>query len=242
MLEQAHDNYNIITSIRERAEEFVKMAKEQVESKKKEHNDTEKRVLKVQQDLDALNATLRQIEQYNEEMKSEISVTRRATYRAEESIQNMEKEKKQQDVFIDTLTDQLKNLQDTLALYEAQIVSQRQETQTAKETLKDAAQEMEEVEYEKKQLLTEWKSTLISIQKRDEALQAINNALTQQTEKQMAVEAEIAGYKAEIAKEQARNEQLTIVKERAENEIRFMEEQIKSSKAEQERLMERLRL
>jgi hypothetical protein len=56
-----------------------------------------------QVELDRLGATLRQVEEYNERVKGEIAVTRRATYAAEEAISKMEKEKKEQDLLIDQL-------------------------------------------------------------------------------------------------------------------------------------------
>lgn len=48
-----------------------------------------------------------QVELYNEEMKDEILVTRRATYKAEESVSMLEKNKGSQDLFIDRLMDQV---------------------------------------------------------------------------------------------------------------------------------------
>lgn len=57
----------------------------------------------MQRELDRLGSTLRQIEAYNESMKSEIAVTRRAAYAAEEAVQKLEKEKMQQDYLIDDL-------------------------------------------------------------------------------------------------------------------------------------------
>lgn len=48
---------------------------------------------KHSQELDALNETIRQIEQYNEQVKSEIAISRRATYKVEQNIQELEKEK-----------------------------------------------------------------------------------------------------------------------------------------------------
>lgn len=57
----------------------------------------------MQRELDRLGATLRQIEAYNESMKGEIAVTRRAAYAAEEAMQKLEKEKQQQDYLIDDL-------------------------------------------------------------------------------------------------------------------------------------------
>ena len=50
------------------------------------------------------------VEEYNEVMKSEIAVTRRTTYRAEESVVNLEKQKKGQDHLIDTMNEEIKRL------------------------------------------------------------------------------------------------------------------------------------
>lgn len=57
----------------------------------------------VQKELDKLGSTLRQIQAYNDSMKGEIAVTRRAAYAAEEAVQKLEKEKMQQDYLIDDL-------------------------------------------------------------------------------------------------------------------------------------------
>jgi hypothetical protein len=43
-------------------------------------------------------------------MKSEIDVTRRTTYRAEENVVNLEKAKKGQDLLIDTMNEEIKRL------------------------------------------------------------------------------------------------------------------------------------
>ncbi len=41
-------------------------------------------------------------------MKSEIAVTRRTTYRAEENVTNLEKAKKKQDLLIDNMNEEIK--------------------------------------------------------------------------------------------------------------------------------------
>jgi coiled-coil domain-containing protein 40 len=53
---------------------------------------------------------LKQVEEYNEVMKSEIAVTRRTTYRAEENVVNLEKSKKKQDHLIDSMNEEIKRL------------------------------------------------------------------------------------------------------------------------------------
>ena len=58
------------------------------------------------------------MEAYNDQMKGEIAVTRRATYKAEESITQLEGGKRLQDEMIDKLNEQLKRSQEELALNE----------------------------------------------------------------------------------------------------------------------------
>lgn len=54
-----------------------------------------------------------QVEMYNEEMKDEILVTRRATYKAEEAVSGLENDKGRQDLFIDRLMDQARKAKPT---------------------------------------------------------------------------------------------------------------------------------
>lgn len=122
-------------------------------------------VEKFQGELDKLGATLKQIEEYNEQMKSEIAVTRRAAYAAEAAVTKLEKEKMAQDFRIDTLQENLKGAQQQLQLYSAQNEAQKRETRAALETLAEAETEMEGVHFEKKQLLSQWKSSLLAVQK-----------------------------------------------------------------------------
>ena len=82
----------------------------------------------------------RQVEAYNDQMKGEIAVTRRATYKAEESITQLEGGKRLQDEMIDKLNEQLKRSQEELALNEAQLMAQRGEAGAADQTLRDAWQ------------------------------------------------------------------------------------------------------
>ncbi len=81
-----------------------------------------------QKELQRLHATLKQIEAYNEQMKGEIAVTRRAAYAAEEAVQKLEKDKAAQDFLIDELQENMRSLGQQAALYTAQLESQRRET------------------------------------------------------------------------------------------------------------------
>ena len=175
-LEKVHENQSIISQMRESAEDDLTKVRAAYEEKYREAKDHRSKREKFQAELDQLAMTLRQVEAYNEQMKGEIAVTRRATYKAEESITQLEGNKKSQDDLIDKLNEQLKRSQEELALHEAQLIAQRNESGAAEHTLRDAQHEMEAINFEKKQLLQQWRSALLGMQRRDEALQATHSA------------------------------------------------------------------
>ena len=122
-------------------------------------------------ELEGINETIRQMEAYDQQMKSDIAVTRRETYGAEEAISKAEKAKIAQDLYIDRMSEDFKAKSEELALYESRLATQRAEAKQASSTLSEAVKEMEIIQSEKKQLLMQWQSTLVAISKRDEALQ-----------------------------------------------------------------------
>lgn len=154
--ERTHDNYNIVQKYRVDAEKQLEILQKQYEGRKEEADEQLKRVLKAQEELNQLNRTLKQVEDYNEVMKSEIAVTRRTTYRAEENVVNLEKSKKKQDLLIDSMNEEIKRLNEQKTLYQAQLISQKEETAAARNTLKEATIEIEKIIMSKKTLLEDW--------------------------------------------------------------------------------------
>lgn len=70
-------------------------------------------------------ATLQHIEAYNAQMKGDIAVTRRATYKAEADVQRAEAAKIDQDHLIDRMQEQLQGLQQNTALLVGQVLLAR---------------------------------------------------------------------------------------------------------------------
>jgi len=95
-------------------------------TKKREIEELRKKYLKAQEELSKLNRTLKQIAGYNVQMKSEIDVTRRTTYRAEENVVNLEKMKKNQDLLIDMMNEEIKRLTERKTILTAQLISQKE--------------------------------------------------------------------------------------------------------------------
>merc|ERR1719158_1701971 len=208
-LEQLHDKYAMVQSKRLEDDEKLRQKTMDYERKKQEVDDSLKRLNKAQDELNQLDITLRQVEEYNEQMKAEIQVTRRATYKAEDHIKGIEKVKGKQDLLIDKMNEDVKRMTEQKALLEAQLVAQKQETEASVATLREASREMEAIEFEKKQLMQQWRSSLIGMQRRDEALQNVQQALDDQTEQELGIENEIRGLQMSVKKEQERHEQLS---------------------------------
>jgi hypothetical protein len=146
----------------------------QVFKERKDQLDVEeKKVEHAKAELEGINETIRQMEAYDRQMKSDIAVTRRETYGAEEAVTKAEKAKLAQDLYIDRMSEDFKAKSEELALYESRLATQRSEAKQAASTLAEAVKEMEIIQSEKKQLLLQWQSTLVAISKRDEALQVL---------------------------------------------------------------------
>jgi coiled-coil domain-containing protein 40 len=238
-LETSHRKLNAVHDGRFKAEDQLDEWKDAVAQKKLAVETHRGHLHKTQSELDALNATLRQVEKYNEEMKHEIARTQRAAHKAEETMTTMEKDKVKQDLYIDGLNEQVKSLHEKIATHAAQLKSQKLETLAAEETLREATKQMEAIAFEKKQLLQQWKSSLIGLSQRDQALQATQTAISNVTEEDLTVAAEIRGYRHSIEKAQATHETLTATIERFNNEIRFVDEQIAAVQQDHARLAER---
>merc|ERR1712195_10002 len=238
-LERAHEQYNIMSQMRTGSEEDNQQISDAYSNRKGELQEQRNKLGKYEGELDKVNLTLRQVESYNEQMRDEIAVTRRATYKAESDIQSLEDKQKWQDLYIDSQHDKIKRLEEQLALYDAQLESQKQETKAAADTLHEASEEMQAINYEKRTLLQQWKSSLIALQRRDEALQQTEAELRNQRETLLTIETEISGYKKSIQQEQYTNERLTATLGKLHAEITFIEHQLEETKEKRAKLNEK---
>ncbi|KAL4455762.1 hypothetical protein ABPG74_003172 [Tetrahymena malaccensis] len=199
--EQAHENYNWVQKLRIEAEQKLKTESEVYDAKKKELEELRKKYLKAQDELSKLTRTLYQINEFNQQMKGQIINTKTNTYRAEENVVNLEAQKKKQDLLIDTMNEEIKRQTEQKTILTAQLISQKEETEQAKQILKEAHLEMQKIIASKKNLLERWQKSLMTMQRMDNALQAIKEALKGQQELNLQIGTELNGVNAEIRKE-----------------------------------------
>ncbi|KAJ3219217.1 Coiled-coil domain-containing protein 40 [Dinochytrium kinnereticum] len=238
LLEGTQDNLTMIKGYREEAERTLKHTsaqhKDEVDKRVQHANNLEKHKL----ELEKISRTLKQVDLYNDELKSKILIAKRTTLKAEDDIIRQEMEKKRQDYFIDTLTDQLRRLQERRALYETQLMAQQKETKAAVETLQEASMEMEAIQYEKRQLLRQWNSSLIGLQRREEVLENLEKGIQKNKDTLINLQGEINGFRQSLRRAQEQSETLTLLSTKLDNEVEHLKKQIAQVGEQRDKLQE----
>ena len=98
--------------------------------------------------------------------------------------------------------------------------------------------EMEAITFEKKQLLQQWKSSLIGLQRRDEYIQSIDKDIQKQRDSLISIDNEINGFKQSLRKQQDHQEALTMLLTKLENEIEFLKKQTRSNNEQKDKIKE----
>ena len=241
-LEKSHSDFNGNFDMRLQNEEYLKDIELKNSELQQKVDEASKHYKKSRNEIEALNETLRQIEKYNDEMKSEIELTRRVTYKAEQSMQQLESQKGKQDLYVDALNKQIKDLNDQIAGYKIQVANQVDESAEANAVLKETINELELVASEKKQLMLQWKSALVQLSRRDEALAQALQTLDAAESAVHDFDVQIEAARRNIQSEQARHETLVAVRDRLSNELQWVEDNLSKMRAERDQLQERYTL
>ena len=240
--EGAHNDYNRIVDTRLQEEEMLRNINKNNSEQEELVNEHKKQYKKYGTELDSLNETIQQIEKYNQEVQGEIALTRRATYKAEQSMTTLEKHKGDQDTYVDNLNKEVKDLQEKIGLYSGQYQSQKEETDEAKGVIDDTKVELDSIAREKRGLMIQWKSALNGLSRRDEALAKASLALATAERAVSDYDVEIESTRREIQQTQAKHESLVSLRDRLENELQWVEENLAKIKLERDQLEERYTL
>lgn len=235
-LEGLHDKRSSATDRRKETEHELTKFRDLYKQLQTQTNKERRKNSELQTEVENLATRLFYMKRAKEDVRSDISVMKRAAEKAEVEISQTEVDKKQQDLFIDRLTERVDQLRETIAMYQAQQQAQSEETKAAKEALSDARTEIDAITVEKKQLYQQWASSLIGMKRRDEAHAAMQEALNLAEQQVKSAGTEIDGYKKSIQKEEEKNETLTMVLKKAETDISVTKKLISQSLAKQENI------
>lgn len=241
-LENAHNDYNSSVDARLQEEELLGNLISNNSEEASLIEEHKKQQKSYATELESLRETIKQIEAYNDEVKSEIAVTRRATYKAEQSMQQLENNKENQDLYVDSLNKQVKQLQEHSDLTIEQVELQKKETKDAKAVLQDTVDELELIASEKKQLMSRWTSALGGLSRRDEALAQATQTIKVAESAVHDYDVQIEATRREIQIEQGKHEGLVSMRDRLENELQWVEENLTKIRVERDQLQERYTL
>lgn len=173
-------------------------------------------------ELDKLNEIVLRLEKHNQETKNQVAVTRRETYKSEQAASETEVSKLDQDLYIDRLTKQVKDITADLSTIEAQIIAQRGETKTARDALLQASLEMEKINFERNHLLQDWNSSLVSVKRRSITLDEIKKAAAAQEEEIRALQNENSGLKTQIQQQHDIKEKNQILFNKIQDRLKYL--------------------
>lgn len=221
-------------SKRSNTEKSLEISKENTLAKKKELENIRKANSKCHEELDAKLETVRQAKKYNQDIKGDVAVARRAAYKAEDDVKDLEKGKTFQDLYIDSLNEQIKRIQMDVSLYDEQIANEREQSRNSNSMLSELVTELELLTSEKRQLVQQWKSSVLALNRRDQALLAANNALNETIFSMKGKKGELIGYGRDIAQIINENESLSLSKTQIMHESKYIDDEIRKIQEDQE--------
>ena len=168
----------------------------------------EKLVLQSNEDLNQINSMIQYVEKYNLQVESDIKVTKNATHKTENLIINKERQKQEQDFFIDVLEMRMKNLTEKKMLFQAQIESQEKETKEAKANLAEADEEIKKIIERKKQLVKDLNNAILNLELKDKAKVTVIKNIEEQEDAKIGINTQINRYKSLIRNENMKNNEL----------------------------------
>lgn len=236
------EKYNKYMLLKEQREVIEKRLSEETRiftEKSQAVKEQQKLVITTSEELNQLNAMLKYVESYNNQVNSEIKVTKTTTQVVEKKIQSNETLKKDQDFLIDYLDEQVKILTEKKLLYEAQLKSQQNETQEARTNLVEAQREIENILERKRNLMKDWDKSLISMKTRDKALQVVRDNITEQEGEKLKYTSQITRYNEMIQNEIFTNNTLNFEVRKVQMKQKVIDNQIKGCMEKKKHLEEK---
>ncbi|NXI59336.1 CCD40 protein, partial [Chloroceryle aenea] len=181
-------------------------------------DDERKRVSAAQTQVENLAWHLLCVQNMDEDMHHKIFLMKQSTKKAQAEKIQAEVEKKKQDLLLERLMRKTFQLQEQIALCEAQLVAQAEDTKVTRQAVNEACMEVQALNVEKKRLMNYWSSSLAGMKQRDEAYNAAQDLLSKYRHDLKSLEADIHGCGKSIRKEEEKNELLVSILSRSQND------------------------
>ncbi|XP_075296789.1 coiled-coil domain-containing protein 40 [Opisthocomus hoazin] len=235
-LEKSHDCCSRAATARWQLEEELEGLRLAYKKMCQNTDEERKKVSTMQTQVENLALHLFYMQNMDQDMRHNILLTKQSTKKAEAEKVQAEVEKKKQDLLVDRLTRKAYELQEQIALFEAQFVAQAEDTKVTRQAVNEACMEVQAINMEKKRLMNHWKSSLAGMKQRDEAYIAAQELLSKYRHDLRSLETDIHGCRKLIRKEEEKNELLVTTLSRSQNDAEMTKKLIAQCLSRQEAL------
>ncbi|XP_052543490.1 coiled-coil domain-containing protein 40 [Tympanuchus pallidicinctus] len=235
-LEKSHSRCSQAAAARRQLEEELEGLRLTYQKVCQNTDDERRKVSAMQTQAENLASRLLHMQNMDEEMHHNILLMKQSTKKAEAEKIQAEVEKKKQDLLVERLTRKAYELQEQIALFEAQFVAQAEDTKVTRQAVNEARMEVQAINMEKKQLMNHWTNSLAGVKQRDEAYVAAQELLSKYRHDLQSIETNIHGYRKSIRKEEEKNEMLVTILNRSYNDANTTKKLIAQCLSKQEAL------
>ncbi|NXA55768.1 CCD40 protein, partial [Nothocercus julius] len=235
-LEKSRDRHAQTAAVRQQLEKEVEGLRLAHKKARQNTDEERKKVSAMQTQVENLAMRLFHMQNMDEDMHRNILLMKQSTKKAEAEKVQAEVEKKKQDLLVERLTRKAYELQEQVALLEAQIVAQAEDTKITRQAVNEASTEVQAINMEKKRLINHWNISLTGMRQRDEAYAAMQELLSKYRHELKSLEIDIHGCRKSIRKEEEKNEMLVTILSRSQNDANMTKKMIAQCLARQEAL------
>ncbi|KAM3964343.1 LOW QUALITY PROTEIN: lethal (2) 41Ab [Aphomia sociella] len=127
------------------------------------------------EELEALTALCRQLEEWREETESDLTVSQRMSDKMRAEKKTLADEKRQLDMIIFGLSNEVWKLESKLELFHKQLEIKNNEMEKVNDKVTAYSAELEDLELDKRRLVSLWNSVLVNIQQRDKVYDSVRD-------------------------------------------------------------------
>lgn len=238
-MEMTNDKAEEERMAREKAESDLKAQREVFEKASEELFAQRRTNQELQSQIEQLSQKIVYMEDAKRNVHADVRTLHRATSKAGVELAAAELDKRRQDIFVDRLTNRVELLNDEKMKYDAQLAVQEKETAAYREMLSDARTEIEAIELDKKRLMQQWDSSIITMGKRDEHYKKKRNEFDEIKQNIQSTEMEIIGLKKNILAAQQQNERMTGQFSRVETDVQNSKRKLAECQQEKDALLQK---
>jgi chromosome segregation ATPase len=231
---KANETYQTLLNSRDENDGLIVQYKMALETYAKEVKDLAAHNVVAQTELHRTHTAAAQAKDHNEAIKGDISVARRIAQKTEQDTKELEKGKNAQDLYILSLTERIRPLEEEINVTTRQIETQKGQTFDLRQMIKETSAEFDALGMDTKQILQQWKTSVVALQLRDEGLMAARAALKTIQDETKEIARELSQSQREVVVLTQRKADLIAAGTRQDNESKYLDGLINAIQAEQD--------